>query len=87
MEQHLEGAAVSEPIPYETLPEAIARLEAENERLEEYVVAHTLVERGVVDFDLHAETVERFRRAQEACADVVCAALAADTGAAAEEEQ
>ena len=52
-----------------------AALERE-ERLREYVVAHTLIEKGVVDFELHAQTVERFKRAADAVEDVIREALA-----------
>lgn len=58
------------------LARAFLALDRENERLREYVYAHTLIEKGVVDFDLHAQTVERFRRAQDACAEIARKALA-----------
>jgi hypothetical protein len=59
----------------ERLNETIERLQGERDRLAEYVIAHALVEAGVVDFNLHAETVERLRRAQEANQDLIAEAL------------
>jgi hypothetical protein len=51
------------------------KAQAENERLREFVIAHTLVEQGVTDFELHAEAVERFRRAAADVEDVIRDAL------------
>lgn len=53
----------------------IVVLKAERDRLREFVVAHTLLDKGIVDFDLHREAVERFERASEAVADVIREAL------------
>ncbi len=41
------------------------QLEAENQQLREFVVAHTLVEKGVTDFDLQNDAVLRLRKASE----------------------
>ena len=49
----------------------VRQLEAERDRYKEFVIAHTLLEKGKIDFDLHHKTVERFERASEAVEDVI----------------
>ncbi len=44
----------------------IARLRSLLLRAEEFYKAHEAVERGIIDFDLHAAAVERLRAAQAA---------------------
>ncbi len=50
---------------YDVSLAANQRLEAENQQLREFVVAHTLVEKGVTDFDLQNDAVLRLRKASE----------------------
>lgn len=43
----------------------VGRLSGENEKLKEFIIAHCLVEKGTVNFDLHGSAVERLRKAME----------------------
>jgi len=45
------------------------QLKAENKKLKEYYEASQAVERGVIDFDLQHEAVERLRKATKALGD------------------
>ena len=47
-------------------PAALERLIQRLEKLEEFVVAHDEVDRGLVNFDLHNAAVTRLERAREA---------------------
>lgn len=62
-------------------------LRAQDEQYREFITAHTLVEAGVTDFDLHAETVERLKRASEQphVLSVIRAALERDSASDSEE--
>lgn len=57
------------------------------EALTEYVVAHTLVEKGATDFDLHHEAVDRLMRAMEQplVREIITDTLVAAAGAARED--
>lgn len=72
--ENLEGVADS----YEGLLAALQQTREALREAHEFVEAHTLLEQGVVNFDLQAEEVERFRRASEqpTVTEVIRAALA-----------